>query len=164
MSTLTMVQPGRRPEPRETTLGYELDTITLRDIAAVRYVHHHEWLDHVLGSSVPVSRIEPPRLFPEVTEEDLKKTLEELDTKLKTERELNAQLENNTGKEELLSQAIARLREDYGKSVPDEHVQEVEAFLGRKIIPAERIRSVPITYNRAAEEAMALDRADPMIE
>lgn len=158
-----MDQPGRRPEPRETTLGYELDTITLRDIAAVRYVRHHEWLDHVLGSSVPVSRIEPPRLFPNVTEEDLKKTLSELETKLKAEREACAKLQESNEKDEVLTRAIAHLREDYGKNVPDEQVKEVEAFLGRSIIPSERIRSVPISYNRAAEEAMAMEGDDDLM-
>ncbi|KAF8469001.1 hypothetical protein BDZ91DRAFT_721549 [Kalaharituber pfeilii] len=46
-------------EEEDTSRGDMLDHLTPREIAQVRYTQHHEWMEEVLGSVYPISKIRP---------------------------------------------------------------------------------------------------------
>lgn len=61
----------------EESMGDEFDAIHPVDIARARFVKHQEWMEE-LFSAYPASRIEPPSLLPpDVTEDSLKKRLDQ---------------------------------------------------------------------------------------
>lgn len=150
----------QRRMTQETALGYELDTITLRDIAAVRYVKHHEWLDHVVGSAIPTDRITPPKLEPVKDEKTLDTELEKLQKELdslKAEKASGWISAEARQKDNFLADEITRLREDFGTGVTDDSVKKVEEFLGRKVVSQERLNPVKVTYDRQSEEQIPME-------
>ena len=46
-------------EEEDTSRGDMLDHLTPREISQARYTQHHEWMEEVLGSVYPVSKIKP---------------------------------------------------------------------------------------------------------
>lgn len=46
-------------EEEDTSKGDVLDVLTPREMATTRYVQHHEWMEEVMGSAYPISRIKP---------------------------------------------------------------------------------------------------------
>ncbi|GMM50185.1 hypothetical protein DASB73_011430 [Starmerella bacillaris] len=138
------------------TVGFELDTITPRSIAGVRYVRHHEWLDHVLENPLPVYSIVPPvvgeGLSSEALDESIKRAEAEI-AELKKEEEEGWKFNVNEKKAQVLSNAINRLRNEFGTGSVSEIQQEVEQALDVKIEPAQAMRPVKITYSRDALNA-----------
>lgn len=59
--------PQVRPEDIDEIggVGDELDTISLRDVAAIRYMRHQEWLEMVLGTAIETHKITPPDIIPQ---------------------------------------------------------------------------------------------------
>ncbi|KAF8424887.1 hypothetical protein EV426DRAFT_71811 [Tirmania nivea] len=49
-------------EEEDTSRGDMLDHLTPREISQARYTQHHEWMEEVLGSVYPVSKIRPVEL------------------------------------------------------------------------------------------------------
>lgn len=161
----------------ETAVGFELDTITIRDIASARYARHHEWLDHVLGSALPTSRIIPPSVKPPITEEELEKELSKTELELKQLEEEKASgwhVPGTDAKNTYLIEQIRRLRQDFGEESSLDILKNAEQVLGAQIVTAVPMRRVDVTYDRrAAEEQLAsqqqngaldldIDDVDPM--
>lgn len=161
----------------ETAVGFELDTITVRDLAASRYARYHEWLDNVLGSAVPTSRIVSKHINPPITEEELEKRLKETDSELKQleeEKSSGWNVGETDPKSVYLIEQIRRLRQDFGEETASEIYSSAEKVLGSQIVTAGPMRSVDVTYDRrAAEEQLAshqqssgldldMDDVDPM--
>ena len=46
-------------EEEDTSRGDMLDHLTAREISLARYTQHHEWMEEVLGSAYPISKIKP---------------------------------------------------------------------------------------------------------
>ena len=46
-------------EEEDTSRGDMLDHLTPREISQARYIQHHEWMEEVLGSVYPISKIRP---------------------------------------------------------------------------------------------------------
>ncbi|KAI5797873.1 hypothetical protein DFH27DRAFT_92689 [Peziza echinospora] len=62
---LSAVGPGLHDPPitideeEDTSRGDMLDHLTPREISQARYQQHHEWMEEVLGSVYPISKIKP---------------------------------------------------------------------------------------------------------
>lgn len=139
-------------------IGDEMDTISLRDVASVRYVRYHEWMELVLGSAIDTRRIVPPKVIPEETKdwsfadkESLEKKLKEVEAEV---RELEETKDDNKEGQESHSlskfydEGISRLREKFGSTDSDNTVENrvlselEETFPGRSIIEKKRARRV----------------------
>lgn len=46
-------------EEEDTSRGDMLDHLSPREISQTRYIQHHEWMEEVLGSAYPISKIKP---------------------------------------------------------------------------------------------------------
>jgi hypothetical protein len=93
-----MVPPGTaarsmatvRPEDIDEVggVGDELDSISLRDVAAIRYMRHQEWLEMVLGTAVETHKIKPCDIIPadnSLFKSNDPKTIEEYLEKVRSE-------------------------------------------------------------------------------
>uniref|UniRef100_A0A060T077 ARAD1C05808p n=1 Tax=Blastobotrys adeninivorans TaxID=409370 RepID=A0A060T077_BLAAD len=142
-------------------VGDELDTVSVRDVASVRYVRYHEWMELVVGSAVETSRLVPPRVIPESSSTD-KWTFadpESVEAKLKEVQDEIKQLEAGQGpesldkevgaKREFYSKAINQLRDQFGapNSSADKEVEEefAKALPNHTVIEAERVRKITET-------------------
>jgi len=137
----------------EPAVGYELDSITLRNIASVRYVRHHEWLDHVLGNPLANSAIIPPNLMEAVDTSKLEERTKELDAEiaaLEEEKKSGWQFHVDNSKAEALTKAIHTLRQDFGNDTYEATKKSIEDFLDVKIEQSNMMRPVPISYDRKA--------------
>lgn len=147
----------RRADAPESSRTYELDTVTLRDMAVIRYMRHHEWLDRVVGSTKPTKSIVKPSIQWPGTLEDLDSACEALSKdviELTSEVKKSTQLSTEEKRAIQLKNEIENLRSTFGEPVLlDEVTARVERLLGKKIVPFKSIESVPITYNRQKEEA-----------
>jgi hypothetical protein len=145
MSTTSTAYPqgaqyGNELDDANGGLGDELDSISLRDVAAVRYVRHHEWLELALGTVVPSSRIAPPKVIPQTSQpqgtgvqwsfsdsESIKAKVDSLQAEIDELQEQNAKgwshsATVSTGsvksqaaeKADFYRRMIAKLREDFG--------------------------------------------------
>lgn len=139
----------------EATVGYELDSITLRDIASVRYVRQHEWLDHLLGSPLPTSAIIPPKITKALNSEEIESRMKELETevaKLEAEKQAGWKFHLDEERARVMSRVIHDLRENFGAGSAEHSQKSVEDLLGVKLINAETLRPVEATYDRQAVE------------
>lgn len=137
----------------DPTVGFELDSITLRNIASARYIRHHEWLDHVLGDPLPTSAIVPPDLLAAIDKQKVEERAKKLDeeiAELEKEKEKGWQFHVDNKKAEVLRDAIHKLRKDFGTGSYESTKKEVEDFLGVSIEQVDFLRPVEITYDRKA--------------
>lgn len=163
--------PPPQPQPRRqvTTNGFgeeideaggigdELDSVSMRDIASVRYIRHHEWMELVLGSAVPTSKILPPKVIPESQKdntngiwqfddaESVQKLVDDLQ-KENDELEKNRVKESNNDRQEFFKQGILKLRNEFGKAdtaADEELIKEIESkFPGTSVVDKKRVRRV----------------------
>lgn len=139
----------------EATVGYELDSITLRDIASVRYVRHHEWLDHLLGSPLPTSAIIPPKILKALNADEVEARAKELEAEiagLEAEKQGGWKFHLDEERARVMSKAIHDLRENFGAGSVELSQKRVEELLGVKLVKAETLRRVQATYDRQAVE------------
>lgn len=142
-------------------MGDQIDTLSVRDVATVRYVRHHEWLELVVGSGLDTNKIVPPKVIPESQSqlwtfelESLKKKLEATEQEVKlleAQREKGWILEVNQRNKDLgdfFRQGTAKLREQFGTisdvDIEAEMVQELEDRFQLRIIERERLKRVGI--------------------
>lgn len=139
----------------DSTVGYELDSITLRNICSVRYVRHHEWLDHLLESPLAPGSIIPNKVGSSFN-------IERIDSRIKQLQEEIAQIDNedvsgkkfyiNEKKTAPLVEATRELSRGFGTEHTSKVQQDVENTLNVKILPASTMQPVPVNYNRRESE------------
>ncbi|ODV89050.1 hypothetical protein CANCADRAFT_133273 [Tortispora caseinolytica NRRL Y-17796] len=163
-----MGPPGRPvpviSEEDEAIRGDEIDVLSARDIAIMRYVRNHEWMSEVLGSAQTTRSIISPSLGTEIFApegEDPVKYLQEKIAKEKEEIEkLSAEIIDTTP-----NTAIGTVyQEAYNAlSAPsadcDAISAEVEAKAHIKIVARPRVVKTP--WKLTEEEAAAQTTAGP---
>lgn len=155
--------PPPRPQPAKAPygedideaggLGDEVDSISLRDVASVRYVRYHEWMELVLGSAVDTRRIVPPKVIPAETKdwtfndkESLEKRLKEVENEVKELENENVDESQNSSLTGFYNEGIAKLREQFGSrddTVENELTRELESrFPGHSVVEKKRARPI----------------------
>lgn len=155
----------------DATVGFALDTITPRSIASTRYVRYHEWLDHLLGNPIPTSKITPFGIEFSSSSEELDAKIKQLEEEVKV---LNKQKENgwefhaDETRAQVVSDAIYKLRTDFGQGSVEQIQKEIEDKLNVKIVEEKIIKPVTINYDRRKIEeeqaALARDRQSKEVE
>lgn len=147
-------------EQEEYVMAYELDSISLRDVAAMRYVRHQEWLDQVVGNNTSTSKLIQldPKIFPETTDQSkwnfsdvnsLEKKLAEINGEIS---ELNKSVDDKAVVEgagsvaKVSKEDIEQLRESFGnpESNADDIISNFESKFGVSLIEKQRFRKVDI--------------------
>lgn len=157
--------PPPRPQPAKAPygedideaggLGDEVDSISLRDVASVRYVRYHEWMELVLGSAVDTRRIVPPKVIPAETKDwtfhdkdSLERRLKEVQAEVQELENTNNSDSNQTSSSlsQFYNDGIAQLREHFGSrksSVEQTLTQQLEnTFPGHSVVEKTRARRV----------------------
>lgn len=150
-------QPAKAPYGEDLDeaggLGDEVDSISLRDVASVRYVRYHEWMELVLGSAVDTRRIVPPKVIPAETKdwtfndkESLEKRLKEVENEVKELENDDADGSQNTSLTQFYNDGIAKLREQFGsrdETVEKELTSQLESrFQGHSVVEKKRARRI----------------------
>lgn len=142
-------------------LGDQIDTLSVRDVATVRYVRHHEWLELVVGNAIDTNKIIPSKVIPESQSQLWTFELESLKKKLKTTQEEVETLElqkkngwcldvNKRNKElgEFFRQGTAQLRQQFGtlsaNDLETDMINELENKFQLRIIDRDQLRRVGI--------------------
>lgn len=147
-------------EQEEYGMADELDSISLRDVAAMRYVRHQEWLDQVVGNNTSTSKLVQldPKIFPETTDESkwnfsdvdsLKKKLAEINgdiSKLQESSADKSSMEASSQVAKVSKEDIEQLRESFGnpESNADDIISKFEGKFGVGLIEKQRFRKVDI--------------------
>ncbi|ANB11191.1 hypothetical protein AWJ20_3993 [Sugiyamaella lignohabitans] len=145
-------------------IGDELDGISLRDISAVRYVRHHEWLELVVGTAIPTHQIQIPKIFTPIDADNsspwsfndsdsVKAKLESIENEIK-QLESGAksgwvEKPEEAAKSDFYRAGIAKLREDFGSVSKDadyygDITLKIETKFGARVIEKKRLRRVGV--------------------
>lgn len=139
----------------DSTVGYELDSITLRNICSVRYVRHHEWLDHLLESPLAPGSIVPDKVGSsfnvDLIDSRIKQLHEEI-AQIDAESERSKAFYVNEKKTAPLAEATRELSRGFGTDNTAKVQQDLENALNMKIVRASTMQPVPVTYNRRESE------------
>lgn len=167
-------------------VGDELDVISLRDIAAVRYVRHHEWLELVLGTAVSTEKITAPKIsiggnntnvtWTRDDADQLASQIAQLDKDIKDLEAKQARLQAEatspscTDTAALYKRLTAKLQDDFGKVPSDLEeyqqniIKELEAA-GKTVVDKRRIKIVkepePVAEQPIEPEIMPIESMEP---
>lgn len=142
-------------------VGDELDLISLRDIAAVRYVRHHEWLELVLGTAISTEKITAPKISTGTSgdwtrddPESLKNKIAEIDRELKALEQRQQDIQSNKSgatdyspTSALYTKLTNKLQDDFGKVPADadeyqENIYKELKAIGKAVVERRRVNVV----------------------
>jgi hypothetical protein len=150
-------------------IGDQIDTLSVRDVATVRYIRHHEWLELIVGSGLDTNKIIPPKVIPESQSQlwtfeldSLRKKLETTEQEVKSleaQKEAGWTLDVNPRNKELADffrRGTAKLREQFGtiseNDLEAEMAQELEDRFQLRIIDREQLRRVGVDLGLGKDE------------
>ncbi|KAG5359674.1 hypothetical protein CJU90_5510 [Yarrowia sp. C11] len=152
----------------KSALHDEVDVVSPRDIAAMRYMRHYEWMELVTGATSVGAKglkLTAPRGIPVY---DIKKKLEETQKEveeLKSQRPTDIDDE----KSEFYKSEILRLRESFGDDSEIDTVKRLHEKFNLTVHESGKLRPVKVnlavsTKRRSDVDAAQVQRAEQLIQ